>query len=160
MSASAIPRATYRVQLDASFGFRAAAELVPYLERLGVSHAYFSPYLKTRPGSVHGYDVIDHDAVNPELGSEDDHAALCERLSERSMGQLLDIVPNHVGIMGSDGKWWQRVLENGQATRYADYFDIDWRPATQKLRGKVLVPVLGDQYGNVLTAGDLVLKFY
>jgi (1->4)-alpha-D-glucan 1-alpha-D-glucosylmutase len=158
LNAGAIPRATYRLQLNAGFGFRAAADLVPYLERLGVSHCYFSPYLRTRPGSVHGYDVVDHDAVNPELGEEADHTALCERLRNASMGQVLDIVPNHVGVMGSEGKWWQRVLENGQATRYADFFDIDWQPATQKLKGKVLVPVLGDQYGKVLAAGELVLE--
>lgn len=159
MTGTAIPRATYRLQLTAKFGFRDAADLVPYLAALGVSHAYFSPYLKTRPGSEHGYDIVDHDSLNPELGGEADHVLLCDRLREHSLGQILDIVPNHIGIMGGNGKWWLRVLENGQASRYADYFDIDWRPVTPKLRGKVLVPVLGAQYGHVLTAGELVLRF-
>ena len=158
MSARAVPRATYRLQLNRSFGFRAAAELVPYLARLGVSHCYFSPYLKTRPGSEHGYDVTDHAKLNPELGEPADYDALCARLAEHDMGQIADVVPNHIGIMGADGRWWLSVLEHGQASRFADYFDIDWRPVTPKLKDKVLVPVLGDQYGNVLLAGHLVLE--
>ncbi len=154
-----IPRATYRIQLNRGFGFRAAAALVPYLARLGVSHCYFSPYLKTRPGSEHGYDVTDHSVLNPELGDDTDYEHLCERLAAEGMSQILDIVPNHVGIMGKEGKWWLDVLENGQASSYAEYFDIDWRPVTAKLRDKVLVPVLGDQYGNALHAGELRLEF-
>jgi (1->4)-alpha-D-glucan 1-alpha-D-glucosylmutase len=158
MSGSAVPRATYRVQLNQRFGFRAAAELVRYLARLGISHCYFSPYLKTRPGSEHGYDVTDHSKLNPELGEPADYDALCARLAEHDMGQIADVVPNHIGIMGADGRWWLSVLEHGQASRFADYFDIDWRPVTPKLRDKVLVPVLGDQYGNVLLKGDLKLE--
>ncbi len=159
MSAPTIPRATYRIQLNRAFGFRAAADLVPYLARLGVSHCYFSPYLKTRPGSAHGYDVTDHSALNPEVGDEADFERLCARLAAEGMGQIVDIVPNHVGIMGKEGKWWLDVLENGQASHYAEYFDIDWRPVTPKLRDKVLVPVLGDQYGHVLVEGKLRLEF-
>jgi (1->4)-alpha-D-glucan 1-alpha-D-glucosylmutase len=155
---SAVPRATYRIQLNHTFGFRAAAELVPYLARLGVSHCYFSPYLKTRPGSEHGYDVTDHSKLNPELGEPSDYDALCARLAQHGMGQIADVVPNHIGIMGADGRWWLSVLEHGQASRFADYFDIDWRPVTPKLQDKVLVPVLGDQYGNVLVKGDLKLE--
>ncbi len=158
MSVSAVPRATYRLQLNQKFGFRAAADLVPYLARLGVSHCYFSPYLKTRPGSEHGYDVTDHSKLNPELGELADYDALCARLAEHDMGQIADVVPNHIGIMGADGRWWLSVLEHGQASRFADYFDIDWHPVTQKLSDKVLVPVLGDQYGNVLLKGDLKLE--
>jgi (1->4)-alpha-D-glucan 1-alpha-D-glucosylmutase len=158
MSAREVPRATYRLQLNGKFGFRAAAELVPYLARLGVSHCYFSPYLKTRPGSEHGYDVTDHSKLNPELGEPADYDALCARLAAHGMGQIVDVVPNHVGIMGAEGRWWLSVLEHGQGSRFADYFDIDWRPVSPKLRDKVLVPVLGDQYGNVLLAGDLVLE--
>ncbi len=157
MGAPDVPRATYRIQLTGAFGFSAAAELVPYLARLGVSHCYFSPYLKTRPGSTHGYDVTDHAALNPELGGPQEYDALCGAIARHDMSQVLDIVPNHVGIMGSEGKWWLGVLENGQASHYADYFDIDWRPVTPKLRDKVLVPVLGDQYGHVLLAGELEL---
>jgi glycosidase len=121
MTAPAIPRATYRLQLSAGFGFAAAAELVPYLAKLGVSHCYFSPYLKTRPGSAHGYDVTDHSRLNPELGDTADYEALCARLAEFGMGQIVDIVPNHVGIMGSEGKWWLDVLENGQASQFAEH---------------------------------------
>src|SRR5262245_57724839 len=158
MSVPAVPRATYRVQLSHKFGFRASADLVPYLARLGVSHCYFSPYLKTRPGSEHGYDVTDHSQLNPELGLPTDYDALCARLADHDMGQIADDVPNHIGIMGADGRWWLSVLEHGQASRFADYFDIDWRPVAPKLEDKVLVPVLGDQYGNVLVNGDLKLE--
>ena len=154
-----IPRATYRLQLHAGFGFAAAADLVPYLADLGVSHCYFSPYLQARPGSTHGYDVIAHDRLNPELGGEDDYRRLCDLLASHGMGQILDMVPNHVGVMGSENRWWLDVLENGAASEYADYFDIDWEPLRQELRGKVLIPVLGDHYGNVLDGGALVLVF-
>jgi (1->4)-alpha-D-glucan 1-alpha-D-glucosylmutase len=159
MGAPDIPRATYRMQLNRALGFRAAAALVPYLARLGVSHCYFSPYLKTRPGSEHGYDVVDHSMLNPEIGDQVDYEHLCESLAAEGMSQIVDIVPNHVGIMGKEGKWWLDVLEHGQASSYAEYFDIDWRPVTAKLKDKVLVPVLGDQYGNVLQAGELILRF-
>jgi (1->4)-alpha-D-glucan 1-alpha-D-glucosylmutase len=157
-SASRVPRATYRIQLTPSHGFSAAAELVPYLDKLGVSHCYLSPYLKTRPASEHGYDVIDHEALNTELGAAEEFEQLCDALEQHGMQQLADIVPNHVGVMGSDSVWWLDVLENGQASRYADYFDIDWRPVKAELRNRVLVPVLGDHYGNVLLGGELELK--
>jgi malto-oligosyltrehalose synthase len=160
MPAPEVPRATYRLQLNPAFGFRAATALVPYLAKLGISHCYFSPYLKTRPGSEHGYDVTDHSTLNPELGEATDYEALCGELERHGMCQVLDIVPNHVGIMGKEGKWWLDVLENGQASHYASYFDIDWRPVTPKLKDKVLVPVLGDQYGNVLAAGSLRLDLH
>jgi (1->4)-alpha-D-glucan 1-alpha-D-glucosylmutase len=153
------PRATYRLQLTREHGFRAARELVPYLARLGISHCYFSPYLKTRPNSTHGYDVIDHSVLNPDLGDDGEHDALCRALAEHGMAQIVDLVPNHIGIMGSDNKWWLDVLENGQASAYADYFDIDWQPVTPELRDKVLVPILGDQYGNVLLRGELTLRY-
>lgn len=152
------PRATYRLQLTSAQNFRAAANLVPYFARLGISHCYFSPCLKTRPNSPHGYDVIDHTAVNPDLGGPDDHDALCGTLAAHGMGQILDIVPNHMGVMGADNRWWLDVLEHGRASLYADYFDIDWQPVTPELANKVLVPVLGDHYGNVLVGGDLVLE--
>jgi (1->4)-alpha-D-glucan 1-alpha-D-glucosylmutase len=154
---AAIPRATYRLQLHAGFGFADAADLVPYLDQLGISHCYFSPYMQARPGSTHGYDVVAHDQLNPELGSRADFDRLCETLADHGMGQLLDMVPNHVGVMGGNNRWWLDVLENGQASRYANWFDIDWEPLKQELRGKVLVPVLGDHYGNVLDNGELRL---
>ncbi|WP_295878952.1 malto-oligosyltrehalose synthase [uncultured Thiohalocapsa sp.] len=156
---AAIPRATYRLQLHAGFGFAEAAALVPYLAALGVSHVYCSPYLKARPGSTHGYDVVAHDQLNPELGSRADFAGFCAALTAHGMGQILDMVPNHVGIMGADNAWWLDVLENGQAAAHAPFFDVDWHPLKQELHGKVLVPVLGDHYGDILDAGELVLAF-
>jgi (1->4)-alpha-D-glucan 1-alpha-D-glucosylmutase len=158
-SRALIPRATYRLQLHAGFGFAAAAELVPYLAELGISHCYFSPYLKARPGSTHGYDVVAHDRLNPELGTADDYEHLYRNLAAHGMAQILDMVPNHVGVMGQENGWWLDVLENGRASPYASYFDIDWEPLRQELRGKVLVPVLGDYYGNVLDSGALRLVF-
>ncbi|HEY9380179.1 MAG TPA: malto-oligosyltrehalose synthase, partial [Burkholderiales bacterium] len=154
-----IPRATYRLQLHREFKFDDATRIVPYLADLGVSHVYCSPYLRARAGSTHGYDIIDHNALNPEIG---DHAAF-ERfvaaLKAHGMGQILDMVPNHMGIMGADNAWWLDVLENGFASLYADYFDIDWHPLDPTLQGKVLVPVLGDHYGSALEHGDLQLAF-
>ncbi|HEY8555284.1 MAG TPA: malto-oligosyltrehalose synthase [Burkholderiales bacterium] len=153
-----IPGATYRLQLHRDFTFRDAAALVPYLARLGVTHVYCSPYLKARPGSRHGYDIVDHNALNPEIGSEADYAAFIDALHAHGLGQILDIVPNHMGV-GSDNQWWLDVLENGQASQYAAFFDIDWRPLKAELRGKVLLPVLGDHYGRVLERGELKLAW-
>jgi (1->4)-alpha-D-glucan 1-alpha-D-glucosylmutase len=120
-----IPRATDRLQLHAAFGFASAEGLVPYLARLGISHCYFSPYLQARPDSMHGYDVIAHDRLNPELGSCEDHDRLCDTLAAHGMGQILDMVPSHVGVMGAENDWWLDLLENGRASRYADFFDIN-----------------------------------
>ena len=154
-----IPRATYRVQLHRDFGFADAAALVPYLAALGISHIYLSPWLKARPGSTHGYDIVDHSQLNPELGSEDDFAALAAALAAHGMAQMADIVPNHMGVMGSDNAWWLDVLENGRASQYAGHFDIDWTPPLTALSDKVLVPVLADNYGEVLLRGELQLEF-
>ncbi len=159
MDAGAVPRATYRLQLTEDHGFKAASAIVPYLAKLGISHAYLSPYLKTRPHSAHGYNVIDHSKLNPELGDQAAYDQMCRALTEHGLRQLLDIVPNHIGVMGSDNVWWLDLLENGQASRFADYFDIDWHPAKAELANKVLVPVLGDHYGNVLLRGELGLVF-
>jgi len=154
-----IPRATYRVQLNKSFTFRDATAIVPYLARLGISHLYCSPYFRARAGSTHGYDVVDHNSFNPEIGDREDFERLVATLRAHGMGHILDIVPNHVGIMGADNAWWLDVLENGQGSKYADYFDIEWNPGNAALRGKVLVPVLGDVYGLVLERGELELRF-
>lgn len=154
-----IPRATYRVQLNAGFTFRDATAIVPYLAALGVSHVYCSPYFRARPGSTHGYDVIDHNAFNPEVGDRQDFEHFVAQLRAHGMGHLLDIVPNHVGVMEHGNHWWMDVLENGESSAYADYFDIDWAPPNPALAGKVLVPVLGDPYGVVLEHGELELKF-
>ena len=154
-----VPRATYRLQFNRDFGFRAAQEILPYLAELGISHIYAAPFLKARPGSAHGYDIVDHGSVNPEIGSMDDFRRYCARLGELGLGQVLDVVPNHVGVLGADNEWWLDVLENGRASAHARHFDIDWSPPSAELRGKVLLPVLGDQYGAVLENGELVLGF-
>jgi (1->4)-alpha-D-glucan 1-alpha-D-glucosylmutase len=152
-----IPRATYRLQFHRDFRFDDARRIVGYLDALGISHCYASPILKARPGSAHGYDIIDHTSLNPELGGQADFDRLAGSLHQRGMGLLLDMVPNHMGVMGSDNKWWLDVLENGPASSYAHFFDIDWALQKDELRGKVLLPVLGDHYGNVLDNGELRL---
>ncbi|HEY6483301.1 MAG TPA: malto-oligosyltrehalose synthase [Steroidobacteraceae bacterium] len=154
-----IPRATYRVQLNKSFTFRDATAIIPYLSALGISHVYCSPYFRARAGSVHGYDVVDHNCLNPEIGTREDFEQFVATLRRHGMGHILDIVPNHVGIMGADNAWWMDVLENGEGSLYADYFDIEWNPPNPVLRGRVLVPVLGDMYGDVLERGELELRF-
>jgi (1->4)-alpha-D-glucan 1-alpha-D-glucosylmutase len=154
-----VPRATYRLQLHRDATFAEATGLVDYLADLGVSHLYSSPFLKARPGSTHGYDIVDHNALNPEIGDETALAALCAALTRRGMGLLLDFVPNHMGVGGKDNEWWLDVLEWGPASPYAGYFDIEWNAARPDLHGKVLLPVLGDQYGAVLERGEIVLRF-
>ncbi len=154
-----IPLATYRLQLNRVFTFKQATEIVPYLSGLGISHCYLSPCLKARPGSMHGYDIVDHNSFDPEIGSAEDFDRFVSALHERGMGVILDIVPNHMGIMGSDNMWWLDVLENGESSSYAAFFDIDWQPLKDELHGKVLVPVLHDHYGAVLESGELKLVF-
>src|ERR1700726_4836323 len=116
-----IPRATYRVQLTPDFGFDEAASVAGYLVQLGGSHLYSSPYLRAAPGSRHGYDVVDHSRVNVELGGEEGHRRLCSVLAERGLGQVLDVVPNHMAIAGRQNRWWWDVLENGTPSRYGSY---------------------------------------
>ncbi len=157
-AARVIPRATYRVQLRPSFGFRAAAAIAPYLELLGVSHLYSSPVLQAAPGSEHGYDVVDPHRINAELGDDLDHRQLGRTLERHHLGQVIDIVPNHLAISGPENPWWWDVLENGPASRYAKYFDVDWDPPEAYLRDVVLLPILGDHYGRVLEAGELRLE--
>jgi (1->4)-alpha-D-glucan 1-alpha-D-glucosylmutase len=154
-----VPRATYRVQLHGGFRFADATALVPYLDALGVSHLYISPPLRARVGSQHGYDVVDHGMLNPELGSRAEFDALVAALHGHDMGLLIDIVPNHMGVLDGDNAWWLDVLENGAASAWAEFFDIDWHAADPALAGKVLLPVLGDQYGVVLERGELRLGF-
>jgi (1->4)-alpha-D-glucan 1-alpha-D-glucosylmutase len=146
------------VQLTPDFGFDHAGAIAGYLSRLGVSHLYSSPYLQAAPGSRHGYDVVDHSRVNAELGGEVGHARLCRALGANGLGQVLDIVPNHMAIAGQHNRWWWDVLENGPSSRYATYFDVAWDPPERKLRNTILMPVLGDHYGRVLEAGQLRLE--
>jgi len=157
---SHIPLATYRLQLNRDFTFAKATEVVSYLAALGISHCYVSPCLKARPGSLHGYDIVDHNSFNPEIGSAADFDGFVNALHQHDMELILDIVPNHMGVMGSDNAWWLDVLENGESSSYASFFDIDWQPSKDELHGKVLIPVLHDQYGVVLENGELKLVFH
>ena len=148
------PKSTYRLQLHKEFTFDDAAGIAGYLHELGVSHVYCSPYLQAAAGSMHGYDVVDHQRVNAELGGAAGHERFCTRLKEIDLGQVLDIVPNHMSL-GQENRFWWDVLENGTSSRYASFFDIDWQPQEERLRDKVLVPILADQYGRVLQAGGI-----
>jgi (1->4)-alpha-D-glucan 1-alpha-D-glucosylmutase len=152
-----VPSSTYRLQLHAGFTFDDAATAARYLQALGITHVYCSPYLQAAPGSRHGYDVVDHRKVNEELGGAPAHERFCQRLGDLGLGQVLDIVPNHMSL-GQQNKYWWDVLENGTNSRYASYFDIDWNSSEERLRDKVLVPILGDQYGRVLSSGGVVVK--
>ncbi|WP_407539197.1 malto-oligosyltrehalose synthase [Deinococcus radiomollis] len=150
-----IPRATYRLQLHPGFTFAHAERVLDYLTRLGISDAYLSPIWQAVPGSTHGYDVTDHSRVNPELGGLGGFNRFSDALRERGLGLLLDFVPNHMGVGGGHNAYWEDVLEHGQASRYAHFFDIDWEPLKRSLAGKVLLPVLGDLYGRLLEQGQL-----
>ncbi|HVE13850.1 MAG TPA: alpha-amylase family glycosyl hydrolase, partial [Elusimicrobiota bacterium] len=152
------PLSTYRLQLNPEFGFTQAAALAAYLDDLGITDCYTSPILKTRPGSAHGYDVADCGAINPELGGEAGFRDFAAALRARGMGYLLDVVPNHMSTDPRANLWWRDVLENGPASEFADFFDIDWEPETPELQGKVLLPILEDQYGAVLERGELRLR--
>jgi (1->4)-alpha-D-glucan 1-alpha-D-glucosylmutase len=149
--------ATYRVQLHPGFGFDDAAGIAGYLSDLGVSHLYASPYLQAAPGSSHGYDVVDPTKLNRELGGREGHTRMGAALEAARLGQVLDVVPNHMAIAGRDNAWWWDVLENGPSSVYAAYFDVDWDPPESKLRNTVLLPILGDHYGRVIEAGELRL---
>lgn len=154
-----IPSATYRLQFQGQFTFRDAQGLISYLHDLGISDIYAAPILKPREGSQHGYDITDHGQLNPALGTSEDFDALIDTLQQYEMGLVLDMVPNHMGIDDPGNSWWMDVLENGPSSVYANYFDIDWAPVKPELRNKVLLPVLGDQYGNVLERGELQLTY-
>jgi (1->4)-alpha-D-glucan 1-alpha-D-glucosylmutase len=151
-----VPRATYRLQFHPGFTFDHAAQITDYLSALGVSHVYASPYLQAAPGSTHGYDVTDPAGVNAELGGEEGHKRFCKALENNGLGQVADIVPNHMAVSHpAANKWWWDVLKNGPGSVYAGYFDIDWDPPENRLAGKILLPILEDQYGRVLEAGKI-----
>jgi (1->4)-alpha-D-glucan 1-alpha-D-glucosylmutase len=154
-----IPRCTYRLQFNRQFTFAQAREIVPYLDALGVSDAYASPYFQARAESLHGYDITDHNKLNTAIGSRQEYDSWVAELHAREMGQVLDFVPNHMGIGESLNQWWMDVLENGPSSTYAQYFDIEWRPLKADLHDKVLLPILGDQYGRVLERGELKVHF-
>lgn len=152
-------RATMRLQLHRDFGFDAAREQLPYLARLGISHVYASPILAARSGSMHGYDVVDHGTINPELGGEDALRRFVEALRALGMGLIVDIVPNHMGVGGHANAWWLEVLEWGRDSRYASFFDIDWAVDDPALRGRVAAPFLGKPYGAAIADGEITLQF-
>jgi (1->4)-alpha-D-glucan 1-alpha-D-glucosylmutase len=154
-----IPVSTYRLQFNSRFPFADARALLDYYAELGISDIYSSPILMARPGSVHGYDVIDHTKINPELGTEDEFVALARELRERGMGILMDVVPNHMCIASSRNRWWQDVLENGPGSPYSRFFDIDWHPPKESFANKVLLPTLGDQYGRVLENQEIRVSY-
>lgn len=152
-------RAIYRLQVTPQHGFDAARAAVPYLQRLGISHLYLSPIFRSRPGSQHGYDVVDHSTIDPQLGGEAGFDALVAACQAHGLGMVLDIVPNHMAVMTSDNAWWLDVLENGAASRFADHFDIDWSPARASMRNRLLVPALASPLGEVIEQRGIRLKF-
>ena len=151
--------ATARLQFHKNFPLPAATALVPYFNQLGISHIYASPLLRARAGSTHGYDIVNHNEINPELGGETALVEFVASLRQHGMGLILDIVPNHMGVGGAENAWWLDVLEWGRASPYADFFDIDWDPPDATLRGRMLAPFLGDAYGIALRQGDIKLEF-
>lgn len=154
-----IPLSTYRLQLNHAFTFAAARGVVGYLADLGITDLYASSYLKARPGSLHGYDIVDFGKLNDEIGSEEEYGAFIAEQQRYGMGQLFDLVPNHMCIASMQNAWWMDVLENGPSSVYARFFDINWRPVKAELRNKILVPFLGDQYGRILENKELQLVF-
>jgi (1->4)-alpha-D-glucan 1-alpha-D-glucosylmutase len=155
-----IPTATYRLQFNNVFTFLDAAQIVPYLNTLGITDCYASSYLMAVPGSLHGYDIVDPTRLNPDLGTEQDFRNFADSLAQHGMGQILDVVPNHMGIAKSSNAWWQDILENGPSAHYASFFDIDWRPVKAELEGKVLLPILGEQYGTVVENQEIILEYH
>ncbi|MBS0654773.1 MAG: malto-oligosyltrehalose synthase, partial [Verrucomicrobia bacterium] len=149
------PISTYRLQFNAKFTFQDALNIVKYLHNLGISHCYSSPIFRAKPGSLHGYDVLDHSQLNPELGTQTDFEAFSKALKSNQMGMILDIIPNHMYAVDNSNRWWADILENGPTSPYAEFFDIDWHAAGKDPNGKVLLPLLEDLYGNVLEAKQL-----
>jgi (1->4)-alpha-D-glucan 1-alpha-D-glucosylmutase len=154
-----IPTSTYRLQFNRQFTFAHAREIVPYLDALGISDCYASPYFQARAESLHGYDITDHNKLNAAIGSRAEYDAWIADLHAHGMGQIVDFVPNHMGIGEPLNQWWMDVLENGPSSLYAPYFDIQWKPLKSDLQDKVLLPILGDQYGRVLERGELQVHF-
>jgi len=153
-----LPRATYRLQLHHEFGFREATLALPYLAALGISHVYCSPYLRATPGSMHGYDVVDPCVINPDLGSAADFDRFNRELRALGLAQLLDIVPNHMGVESAENAWWQDVLRSGEASPYANRFDIDWSGVNGVAPGRLLLPILGAPLAEVIAQGQLQLR--
>lgn len=151
--------ATYRLQCTKDFTFADAEALVSYLHRLGISHIYTSPVFEARPGSLSGYDTCDFSKINSELGGEAALESLVNTLHQHGMGLIVDFVPNHMSTHPQWNRWWRNVLANGPSSAVSEYFDIDWYPVNSNLHGKVLLPILGQQYGNALEAGELRIEY-
>src|SRR3984893_3747335 len=158
MAPARIPTATYRLQLNKDFRFADASKILDYLSQLGISDLYLSPILGSRKGSGHGYDVTDPTRIDPELGSDAEFENFQSELQKHGMGLVLDIVPNHMAA-SMENVWWMDVLENGPQSAFAGYFDIEWHPGSQDLDGKILLPVLGRPFGEVLDSGEVKLVF-
>src|SRR3954466_5778640 len=154
-----VPSSTYRLQVHGEFPLTAARDVVPYLQRLGIGAVYTPPYFAAERGSRHGYDVHNHNEINPELGGADAHTAFTDAVRAAGLQHVVDFVPNHMGIGTATNPWWRDVLENGPRARSARFFDIDWNPIKRELKRKLLLPILGDQYGHVLERGELQLAF-
>src|SRR5262245_24760249 len=152
------PVDTYRRQLHPGFPLSAAREVIPYLAHLGIETCYTSPYFTAAPGSTHGYDVCDHNEINPELGGAAALEAFTQALETFGLHHVVDFVPNHMGV-GPGNARWNDLLENGPGAVAAPFFDVDWRPAKPELQARLLLPILGDQYGRVLERGELQLGF-
>jgi (1->4)-alpha-D-glucan 1-alpha-D-glucosylmutase len=154
-----LPVSTYRLQFNKDFSFKDARGVIPYLDALGITDLYASPYFKAQPGSTHGYDVVDQNSLNPEVGTYEDFQGMARELRDRGMGHIADIVPNHMSIVGSGNAWWSDVLENGPSSPHAAFFDIDWKPVKEELEDRVILPILGGQYGDVLERQEIRLVF-
>jgi len=154
-----LPTSTYRLQFNHNFTLKQADGLIDYLSDLGITDCYASPLTLAHPGSLHGYDVTDHNMINPEVGGEEQFVEFAHRLRRRGMGLILDSVPNHMGIAHPSNRWWADVLENGPSSPFARFFDIDWDPPKADLKNKVLLPVLGDQFGKVLENQEIKITY-
>src|SRR5204863_8854441 len=155
-----LPPSTYRLQVHGGFTLYDARDVVPYLRRLGAGAAYTSPYFAAEPGSTHGYDVTNHNEISGEVGGDEAHIAFTDALRDAGLQHIVDFVPNHMGISTTTNPWWKDVLARGPQSPYARFFDIDWNPFKSELRRKLLLPILGDQYGKVLERGELQLERY
>jgi len=153
------PTSVYRLQFNRDFTFKKATEVVPQLAEMGIGAVYCSPYFESLPGSGHGYDITNPNKINPELGSRVDYDLFCESLKRHGLGHIVDVVPNHMSILGTQNHWWIDVLENGQNSIYARFFDIDWKPEKKEIQQKVLLPILGDAYGQILQDGEIQLQY-
>lgn len=152
--------ATYRLQLTNKFRFADAEAIIPYLRSLGISHIYSSPIFEARPGSLSGYDTCDFSRISPELGGEEGFHSLVNALHHQGMGLIIDFVPNHMSAHPQWNRWWRSVLANGPSSSVSEYFDVDWNPVNSNLHGKVLLAILGGQYGDVLESGELRIAYH